>query len=469
MEILNENLKAKEPKSNKKTDKVLDEDIYSNEDNLESIEFKKIESENPKSKHSSNFGKEKKGHRKNNKSGLNKDIADLIMFKQLVDKKLSNKKIRYNDYEMLDRSFLKLKIFKIPLAKKLSSNRNIVPLFDVDLRKKDLQNLNKLKELKKKLKEDRALIKEQQGKSDIFLQKDVSFYTDQNVNSREYMEDFISIDHFLNKNHEIYVLSDGHTGSKAADIIVKELPDLFRSCLKDIELNKDKYKVKVVEKVETKDDEEEEEEHEEEEEEDLETSESVCKKALNVTFREIDNKLRLSLINDLSGACTNLAFLCFEDGKKFVYSANVGDSRTVLIREKGPVRLSYDHKASDLNEKKRVKRFGGIIIRNRLYGTLAVTRTLGDFETKDSYSCLISKPYITRTEILPSDLFLILASDGIWDVIKEEDIYALVTTKDFSTIDQLTGKPRDLAKYLCQEAITRGSKDNISVIVIKLN
>ena len=57
------------------------------------------------------------------------------------------------------------------------------------------------------------------------------------------------------------------------------------------------------------------------------------------------------------------------------------------------------------------------------------------------------------------DQWLILASDGIWDVISERDL------KD---ICGNIKSAEEYSKVLCKIAVFRGSKDNISCIVIKL-
>lgn len=98
--------------------------------------------------------------------------------------------------------------------------------------------------------------------------------------------------------------------------------------------------------------------------------------------------------------------------KKTLHVANVGDSRAVLVSSQRPpmspnqdstiefsesttgyygTRLSYDHRAEDVNEQKRIKDAGGFIARNRVLGILAVTRSFGDHGMKDfvTGSCLM--------------------------------------------------------------------------------
>ena len=78
-------------------------------------------------------------------------------------------------------------------------------------------------------------------------------------------------------------------------------------------------------------------------------------------------------------------------------------------------RLSYDHRADDEEEKRRVQNSGGTIINNRVMGALMLSRAFGDFELKSfGVKC---EPYYSYTEIdlNEKNQFVILACDGVWD------------------------------------------------------
>ena len=126
------------------------------------------------------------------------------------------------------------------------------------------------------------------------------------------------------------------------------------------------------------------------------------------------------------------------------------------------MRLSVDHKATDKAEQKRVKKAKGVIFGGRLYGSIAVTRALGDFNLKNSCNGLINEPSISKTVIDDSDLFLVMASDGIWDVVKDEMAYKFI-------IDNKITEAEDLVKFFVKKAMELGSHDNISCIAIKLS
>lgn len=106
-----------------------------------------------------------------------------------------------------------------------------------------------------------------------------------------------------------------------------------------------------------------------------------------------------------------------EFGHKILYTANVGDTRAVISKSGTAERMSYDHKASDKQEVDRVKNGGGIIMDNRVGGSLAITRAFGDhFLKKDG---VIAKPTVSKHILRPVDKYLIIATDGVWDVMED--------------------------------------------------
>ena len=108
-----------------------------------------------------------------------------------------------------------------------------------------------------------------------------------------------------------------------------------------------------------------------------------------------------------------------EMGSKVVYVANVGDTRAVMSKNGIAERMSYDHKGLDPNEQERVRQEGGIILDGRVGGTLAITRAFGDHSLKrDGVS---AKPYIKKHILRSSDKYLVVCSDGAWDVLEDQD------------------------------------------------
>ncbi|WCJ20458.1 Protein phosphatase 2C family protein [Euphorbia peplus] len=100
--------------------------------------------------------------------------------------------------------------------------------------------------------------------------------------------------------------------------------------------------------------------------------------------------------------------------------ANCGDSRAVLCRNGKPIPLSTDHKPDRPDELNRIQAAGGRVIYwdcPRVLGVLAMSRSIGDNYLKPYVSC---EPEVTITERTSEDECLILASDGLWDVVSNE-------------------------------------------------
>ena len=144
-----------------------------------------------------------------------------------------------------------------------------------------------------------------------------------------------------------------------------------------------------------------------------------------------------------------------------MYVANAGDCRAMLVRGTQAVALTRDHTAEDAGERRRVEEAGGSLQRDASgkwrvgAAGLAVTRGLGDFDARDDG--LTPEPEITRVTLEPEDEYIVLACDGLWDVLTVDDVAGLVA----ATVKE----PGMVAKRLVAEAMTRGSGDNITAVV----
>lgn len=158
---------------------------------------------------------------------------------------------------------------------------------------------------------------------------------------------------------------------------------------------------------------------------------------------------------------------------------NLGDSRAVLCRGGQAVAVSEDHKPTRVDEKKRIERAGGLVLQvrgvarvaaptnpnsmsksaRREYQGLAMTRSLGDLYFKQPTLLSIAEP---ETQILPltdKDLFLVLATDGIFDVLGNQEVVDLALKK--------WEDPEEAAKSVVRTAYQKGSDDNLTVLVIQ--
>jgi serine/threonine protein phosphatase PrpC len=170
-----------------------------------------------------------------------------------------------------------------------------------------------------------------------------------------------------------------------------------------------------------------------------------------------------------------------------MYVINVGDSRAVLAcGDRTATQLSTDHKPEDPNEKARVERAGGQVLK---YGPvyrvtspealaweqakikqgprplqLAIARSFGDASLKAPRPLLISAPEIRRVSVKPDDKLVLLGCDGIWDVLSNQ-----VAVDTALTAVDTGADARAVAGSVVNMAYQTGSTDNISVVAILLH
>lgn len=143
--------------------------------------------------------------------------------------------------------------------------------------------------------------------------------------------------------------------------------------------------------------------------------------------------------------------------RRMLYTANVGDARAVLSRNGKAVRLTYDHKGSDKKEVRRIQEAGGFVLNNRVNGVLAVTRSLGDSAMKEY---VVGSPYTSTMELNDADEFLIIACDGLWDVIEDQPAVELIRDSPSAQL---------AAENLVRHALDNFSHDNVTVLVVKFS
>jgi serine/threonine protein phosphatase PrpC len=191
-------------------------------------------------------------------------------------------------------------------------------------------------------------------------------------------------------------------------------------------------------------------------------------------------------------------------GEKMYTSANVGDSRAILCRGSEAVNLTTDHKPDGLEERARVEKLGGVVKWHgylgpdrlpvqgmgayRINGNLAVSRAIGDSLERPFVS---SQPDICEFERSDDDRFILVASDGLWDVISSQEAVDFIkqimagnvrgggsrgaptaasnTMKERGVLRAIIETRREkMAHYLVEEALRRGSSDNITALVVWL-
>jgi serine/threonine protein phosphatase PrpC len=120
------------------------------------------------------------------------------------------------------------------------------------------------------------------------------------------------------------------------------------------------------------------------------------------------------------------------------------------------------HKPSNPDEKKRIENLGGFISDEngvaRTNGVVAVTRAFGNLRHK----VIIPEPTIKQIPITGNEEFLVIACDGLWDVMTTQDVREYV-----DHYKSKNKKFKGIAESLVDEALLRGSTDNVSCVFVE--
>jgi len=149
--------------------------------------------------------------------------------------------------------------------------------------------------------------------------------------------------------------------------------------------------------------------------------------------------------------------------------ANTGDSKALLICKNGnTLKLTKDHKPVTPSEMDRIEQAGGVVLRKRVNGDLAVSRAFGDSRHKRNNSrglhqqAVIATPDISTTTARQGDV-LLLACDGVFEQLTEDQVASFVREElrreGPLNADIVAGKLLDYSLY-------RGSKDNQSCCLV---
>ena len=243
--------------------------------------------------------------------------------------------------------------------------------------------------------------------------KSFSYYEDKNLKYRQSMEDIGILIPDLTTDYKVslFGIFDGHGGTDVVKFVKNRLPQLITIYLNDL------FPVEI---------------------------------AFKNAFKKVDEELKFF---DSEYIGTTATLILIKDNK--IYCANVGDTKAYIIYDKTYKQISNDHKCTNEDERKRITEIGGKIIKNRVMGQLILTRTLGDLYVKQFG--VINTPDINVYDISETINYIIIASDGVWDVV------------DLDTITNMGKAGKNVGEF-CKDivklAINKGTKDNVSCIVV---
>ncbi|WOK95070.1 putative protein phosphatase 2C 27 [Canna indica] len=170
-------------------------------------------------------------------------------------------------------------------------------------------------------------------------------------------------------------------------------------------------------------------------------------------------------LQSLSSGTTALTAMIF--GRSLLV-ANAGDCRAVLSRLGVAIEMSKDHRPCCVKERMRIESLGAFVDDGYLNGQLGVTRAIGDWHLEGMKEQLgqpggplIAEPELNMTTLSKEDEFLIIGSDGIWDVFSSQNAVDFVRRRL-----QEHNDVKLCCKELVEEAIKRGAMDNLTIVMV---
>lgn len=146
-----------------------------------------------------------------------------------------------------------------------------------------------------------------------------------------------------------------------------------------------------------------------------------------------------------------------------LWVANTGDSRCVLKTTTDVIQMSSDHKPETPQETQRINNSGGFVANvygvHRVMGNLSVSRSLGDWYMRPF---VIPHPGVSSRALHGKESYLLLATDGLWDVFNSKDACDLLDNE----LKNPKTKRSGALKRLLMEARRRGSQDNITALMV---
>ncbi|KAL3649810.1 hypothetical protein CASFOL_006213 [Castilleja foliolosa] len=202
---------------------------------------------------------------------------------------------------------------------------------------------------------------------------------------KKFMEDAHKIFSSPNGDKDFFGVYDGHGGSKAVEFVTENLHLKIFEMLDNSLANKEKEEA-VKEGY-------------------LKTDEEFLKQGMG------------------SGVCCLTALI---EGREMIVS-NLGDCRAVLCRDGIAEAITTDHTPGREDERRRIEEQGGYVEFHRgsyrIHGTLAVSRSIGDAHLKD---WVIAEPDTTVVRLTPDMEYLVLASDGLWQEVSNQEAIDIV-------------------------------------------
>ena len=255
-------------------------------------------------------------------------------------------------------------------------------------------------------------------------------YVIEDIGSRDYQEDRNHVILNFYKDFNYFAVFDGHGDHKVSSFLKLYFADILKSEL-------------------------------------LANGNEPIEKTLFSAF----NRLNKILPKNIATHAGSTALIVLQN-ESVMYVANVGDSRAIINNGEKAHSITIDHKPDLEKEYTRIQRDGGFVTRDpfgvaRVNGTLAMSRAVGDFYLQPFVSWV---PDIFTVKLLKSNRFVVVASDGVWDVLSNQHVVDIVNNglkqNDLNIDPKKT--MNIISRNLLKESRIRGSGDNITILLLIL-
>jgi len=247
----------------------------------------------------------------------------------------------------------------------------------------------------------------------------------QDIGSRNYQEDRYSVKYNFFKTLHYFAVFDGHGNDKIANFLKYNLMDIIKQQLEN------NYPLFTIEQC------------------------------LYNSFIKFNNIIPFEM-GENSGST---ALITIQNNNIF-YIANIGDSRAIINDKNMSKQITVDHKPNNSDEYLRITQLGGNVNKDhygiwRINNRLSLSRAFGDFSSKPFITHI---PDIFTIQVNENNNYLILASDGLWDVCENQEVVDIIN-KSYQKNDKQISS---ICKNLLQISRSKGSTDNITILFIVL-
>jgi len=173
-----------------------------------------------------------------------------------------------------------------------------------------------------------------------------------------------------------------------------------------------------------------------------------------------------------------------------LFVAWAGDCRAVVLRGRQGLRISEDHRPQRADEKRRIEKAGGLVVRDahkvwrvgprpenkmakelqkgkkesqQMMWFLSTCRGFGDPTFKNPDPIVIVTPDVKVVDLVPEDWACMLGSDGVFDALSDQEVADIIWRA-------MAGDGKDAvraAKEVVNTALRKGSRDNITVVICR--